>query len=238
MAGRTRTKATTAWKKLDTAWHQAFELAWQGYRLGAVPAGAVVVSESGTVMSRARDHEYDDDVVDGRGVARSRLAHAELNALVRLDPYDRHEGAVLYTTVEPCALCVGAAVAATVGAVAYASADPYAGAAGQVPDTVQTARLPLRFEGPLPGPLGLLGSVMRLELYLRLNPEAYLVRAHKQLAPHVLSAAQQLHDDDLLPSLVRKHKSVPDLVSAAWPVLEAAAKAAPGAGRRPSHRTA
>jgi len=236
-AARGRSKSGAAWRALDPGWHQAFELAWQGYRVGAVPVGAVVMSSSGAVMSRARDHEYDDDVTGGQGVSRSRLAHAELNALVRLDPYERHEGAVLYTTIEPCALCVGAAVVATVGTVAFASPDPYGGAAGQVPETVQSARLAVAFKGPLPGPVGVLGAVLRLELYLRVNPDAYLVRAHRQLAPDLLAAAEQLYDDDVLPSLVRQHKSMPDVVSATWPVLEATAARLQGDGSS-SHRTA
>jgi tRNA(adenine34) deaminase len=73
---------------------------------GEYPIGAVVVID-GAVVSRGRSRNR---------AARSPLAHAELEALqvggeALLEHHDR---AVLFTTVEPCPLCLGAAVMADV----------------------------------------------------------------------------------------------------------------------------
>jgi len=60
------------------------------------------------------------------------FAHAELNALlgakVRLGR--RPEGAVLYSTLEPCAMCLGAVIFAGIDTVVYGASDPKGGAVG------------------------------------------------------------------------------------------------------------
>jgi tRNA(adenine34) deaminase len=82
---------------------------------GEIPIGAVVVID-GEVISRGRASHQ---------AWRSQLRHAELNAL--LDGGDRlwldYRRAVLFTTVEPCPLCLGAAVMADVPHIIYALED-------------------------------------------------------------------------------------------------------------------
>jgi tRNA(adenine34) deaminase len=83
---------------------------------GEYPIGAVVVIE-GKVVSRGRSRQRD---------LRSQLAHAELEALQQGgEPlWERHDEAVLFTTVEPCPLCLGAAVMADVPHIVFAHSDP------------------------------------------------------------------------------------------------------------------
>jgi tRNA(adenine34) deaminase len=73
-------------------------------RAGELPIGAVVVIDNG-VVSRGRSRQNE---------RRSQLAHAELEELMSGgEPvFTRYEEAVLFTTVEPCPLCLGAAVMA------------------------------------------------------------------------------------------------------------------------------
>lgn len=83
---------------------------------GERPIGAVVV--------------YDGKIV-GRGHARhkarhSEIAHAELNAMLAAEKivYDHiHDGVVLYTTVEPCVMCLGAVVMSDIDHIVFALAD-------------------------------------------------------------------------------------------------------------------
>jgi tRNA(Arg) A34 adenosine deaminase TadA len=208
-------EAAGAWEQLDAPWRHAFQLAWEAYRTGTVPIGAVVIGGDGKVLGRDRDHVY-DTTPHAAPIQGNRLAHAELNALTKLDAYERYEDAVLYTTVEPCALCVGAAITTTVGTIRYASLDPYGGAAGQVPVNEQTDRLPMRFEGPLPGVPGLLGAVLRLELYLRTNPDAHLVQSHRRRFPEALAIAEDLRAIDVLAELSRAGASFNDVLPHLW----------------------
>jgi tRNA(adenine34) deaminase len=83
---------------------------------GEYPIGAVVAID-GEVVSRGRSRQRE---------LRSQLAHAELDALQNGgEPlWTRHDEAILFTTVEPCPLCLGAAVMADVPHIVYAHPDP------------------------------------------------------------------------------------------------------------------
>jgi tRNA(adenine34) deaminase len=85
-------------------------------RAGERPIGAALVV-AGELVSRGRSRQNE---------LRSQLAHAELEALQRGgDPlWERYSEAVLFTTVEPCPLCLGAVVMADVPHVLYALHDP------------------------------------------------------------------------------------------------------------------
>ncbi len=92
---------------------------------GEVPVGAVLV-EGGRVVAadRNRIRELKDPT-----------AHAEvltLRAAARRLQKERLGGTILYSTVEPCSMCAGAAVLARVDAVVYGTADPKAGAGGSL----------------------------------------------------------------------------------------------------------
>ena len=83
---------------------------------GEYPIGAVVVID-GAVISRGRSRQRE---------RRSQLAHAELEALQNGgEPlWARHDEAMLFTTVEPCPLCLGASVMADVPHIVFAHPDP------------------------------------------------------------------------------------------------------------------
>src|SRR5262245_37671602 len=100
---------------------EALEEARRGGLAGEVPIGAVVVLD-GTIVGRGHNEP----------IARSDpTAHAEIVALreaARAIGNYRLVGATLYATVEPCAMCCGAALQARVARVVYGAPDPKAGA--------------------------------------------------------------------------------------------------------------
>jgi tRNA(adenine34) deaminase len=101
---------------------------------GEVPIGAVVVRE-GTLLAAAGNAPIAD--VDPTG-------HAEVRALraaARTVGNYRLPGTVLYVSVEPCVMCLGAALHARVATVVFGCDDPKAGAAGSLFDLTQDARL-------------------------------------------------------------------------------------------------
>ena len=215
---RRKTAAEDAWDDLSLPWRSAFALAWEAYRVRTAPVGAVLVDAAGRIVARGRNHVFGDtgQVLDGI------LAHAEVVTLARLSPLDRHEDLTLYTTVEPCLLCLGAATAATIGAVRYAGAEPYAGAAGfPLADTPHSRRRPLAVEGPLPGPFGALASAMHLELYLRLNPTGRLADTYRERSPEIAGLAEALLATDTLRKASTGRVGFSDLVAEIWPLLPA-----------------
>jgi tRNA(adenine34) deaminase len=107
---------------------------------GDVPVGAVVVSEAGVVL--ARDHNRREERADS-------TAHAELLALreaTRGLPGWRLEGATVYVTLEPCAMCAGAMVNARIARLVFGALDPKAGAVVSLFQIGSDPRLNHRFE--------------------------------------------------------------------------------------------
>jgi len=99
-----------------------------------VPIGAVVV-RNGEVLAMAHNE---------RELRQDPTAHAEVLALREAAHASggwRVLDAVIYVTLEPCAMCAGAIVLARVPRVVYGASDPKAGACGSVLDVTGEARL-------------------------------------------------------------------------------------------------
>ncbi len=119
--------------------HRALELAQRAALDAEVPVGALLVRG--------------DDVI-GEGwnrpiMSQDPTAHAEVVALraaaQRLRNY-RLERTTLYVTLEPCAMCMGAALNARVSRVVFGAWDPKAGACGSVIDLPREPKLTHRVD--------------------------------------------------------------------------------------------
>jgi tRNA(adenine34) deaminase len=114
-----------------------------------VPVGAVLLDRQGRVTGRGRNRrEADGDPT----------AHAEVVALrdaARALGGWRLDGCTLVVTLEPCAMCAGAVLAARVSRLVYAAPDARAGAAGSRWDLLHDSRL-----GP---PVEVIGGVLAAE---------------------------------------------------------------------------
>lgn len=111
----------------------------EGARADEVPVGAVVVADGRIV---GRGHNAPISMNDP-------TAHAEIIALRQaasaLGSY-RLPGAIIYVTLEPCVMCVGAIVHARIAAIKYGACDDKAGALGSVYDIGRDGRLNHRVE--------------------------------------------------------------------------------------------
>jgi tRNA(adenine34) deaminase len=101
---------------------------------GEVPVGAAVVQDDRLIAAAA----------NAPIAACDPTAHAEVLALRRaareIGNY-RLTGCDLYVTVEPCAMCVGAALQARIRALVFGCFDPKAGAAGSLYNLADDPRL-------------------------------------------------------------------------------------------------
>lgn len=127
---------------------QALREAEAAASIGEVPVGAVVVHQERAI---ARAHNLTWTATDPS-------AHAEMlavrKAAAALSDW-RLEGATLYVTLEPCAMCAGAIVLARVSQVVFGAYDPKAGMCGSLHNLVQDPRLNHR--------VSLLGGVLAAE---------------------------------------------------------------------------
>jgi len=179
----------TGWDELGPHWQPCFELAWRAYGSGTTPVGAVLVDGAGHEVARGVNARFAP--AGSSLLAGSHVAHAEVIALAALDARGSFSDHVLYTTLEPCLLCVGAAIMSTVGEVRFAGSDPYAGATTVLDgsnahiDLTQT-----RFAGPLAGPAGVFAAGLLVEFCARRAGEGPVTAAYRETAPAILAAGE------------------------------------------------
>lgn len=185
----------TAWEQLEPPWREAFTLAWEAYGAGTIPVGAVITRD-GEIIARGRNRLFDLTPPPGGEVGGSRVAHAELNALAHLGIEERYRDAILWTTLEPCPMCIGATWLATVGSVRYAGDDVYAGASRLIEaqlERIDRARSdPLIVEGPLDGPFGVLGELLHVEWFVATRPKHRVTEAFRAQRPDLVALAERV----------------------------------------------
>ncbi|MEO8432856.1 MAG: tRNA adenosine(34) deaminase TadA [Acidobacteriota bacterium] len=113
---------------------EALAFARIAYAEQEVPVGAVVVA-GGRIVGRGRNR---------REALADPTHHAEIEALREAGQAAatwRLDGATLFATLEPCAMCAGAAVNARIARVVFGCADPKAGYCGTLGNIPQDPRL-------------------------------------------------------------------------------------------------
>jgi tRNA(adenine34) deaminase len=95
-----------------------------------VPVGAVIVHE-GQIIARA--HNQIKTLKDP-------TAHAEMIAITQAASHlqnERLNECILYATIEPCSMCVGAAMLARFKSIVFGANDPKTGACGSAIDLIK-----------------------------------------------------------------------------------------------------
>jgi tRNA(adenine34) deaminase len=119
---------------------EALESAKLALEHGDVPVAALVLDASGATIGSGRNE---------RELRQDPTAHAEILALqaaAKATGSWHLENTTLVVTLEPCAMCAGAILAARVPVVVFGAWDEKAGAAGSVYDLLRDRRLPHRVE--------------------------------------------------------------------------------------------
>ena len=105
----------------------ALQQAYKAYDDDEVPVGAVIVHK-GEIIGRA--HNQIKTLKDP-------TAHAEMIAITQAAAHLQNErltGCDLYVTIEPCAMCVGAAILARINTIIYGANESKTGACGSATD--------------------------------------------------------------------------------------------------------
>jgi len=161
---------------------------------GTIPVGAVVTDSDGTILARGRNRMYDAGAPTGQ-IYGSRVAHAEVNALVQLGTDRRYLDCTLWTTLEPCAQCVSAAWLSTIGRVRFAASDVYAGASKLIERQIEAAdsarRFPMTVEGPEAGSLALLAELLPVSHFLD-SDQQHVTETYRERRPEIVKLAERL----------------------------------------------
>jgi tRNA(adenine34) deaminase len=99
-----------------------------------VPIGAVVTRDSRVLAAAGNERELASDPTAHAEILALRAGASELGTW-------HLEGCTLFVTLEPCAMCAGAAVLSRLDRVVFGAADPKAGFGGSLGNLLQDPRL-------------------------------------------------------------------------------------------------
>jgi tRNA(adenine34) deaminase len=119
---------------------QALSEAEKGSSMGEVPVGAVLASPEGQIVAKA----YNQPIALG-----DPTAHAEILAIRKAGLFFRNyrlNNVTLVVTLEPCLMCMGAAIHARIARLVFGTVDPKAGAAVSLYNLSEDKRLNHRIE--------------------------------------------------------------------------------------------
>jgi hypothetical protein len=119
-----------------------------------------------------------------------------VDALVALTSARTYERFTLYTALEPCHLCLSAAISVRIGSLRYAAADPYGGAVGRLLPSRDHEAHPLKIDGPMSGAPGRLPELLFVAHFLWRVPGGSVTSFYRSFKPDLVAAAQTLPTPD------------------------------------------
>jgi tRNA(adenine34) deaminase len=192
----------------------AFTEAWRSFASGSAGVGAAVTDAEGAVVSSGRSRVFDEP--DGSSpLAGTRMAHAEMNALVGL-PRSAREGHTLYTTFEPCVMCAATIRIYRIPRVVYAADDPVWDGMHDLFGQLEPIARGLPERERLGGPWGAFAHVLHLTRLAEWGPEL-VIDAHGRLAPEHLELARRIGSSGELHELAASGAGVVRAAKALWP---------------------
>jgi tRNA(adenine34) deaminase len=137
------------WKEVPYIWQECFKEAWVSFQEGSRPVGAIVINDEGEIVARGKSSTFNE--ISNSVISNNELAHAEVNALLKLDNRIHRKVAsyVLYSTLEPCPLCFGAFYMSGIRNLEYAAKDKYGGSTNLRNTTPYLSRKPIKINGPV-----------------------------------------------------------------------------------------
>ncbi|MBU2611982.1 MAG: nucleoside deaminase [Chloroflexi bacterium] len=188
------------WHSLTPPWQACLELAWEAYCDGTVAIGALITNADGDILARGRNRIHGSSNGDGY-IRHNPLAHAEINALLTLD-YQAHNPhtCILYTTTEPCPMCMGMFYMSGIRTLHYACRDPFAGSVNMLGTTPYLSRKPIKAFGP-PDPVleaAILGMHVEVNLFENSPYTGSLHEAWRSVIPGGVALGEKLHQTGAL----------------------------------------
>ena len=201
---------TVTWDRVAEPWRICFEQAWEARIAGSPPIGAVLANADGRVIARGRNR-----IAEARALAPlsgSRLGHAEIETLLAYaGQTDPPAQCTLYTSMEPCPMCLGAIRIHRLGRVRFAARDPVAGSSRLVYATSFMRFGNLNVSGPENAWLEMLMLGLLAEYGLGHEPGWFeLADAWGPELAAALAFGRRLHDDDSVNQLAGSGTSAQD----------------------------
>lgn len=188
---------------LSYEWKIAFEEAWTAFKNGSTPIGAALFDKDGNLIAQNRNRANEE------GTLNKRTSHAEANILNNIDTsvYDLHE-MTLFSTMEPCPMCMGTCVMAGIRKLRFAARDPYCGFT-YLKDSepyFKTKNLDYTFMNDEMELVQLVIQSYRELRYMEQGASDKVYKTFYELVPRVNEIAEKLYAEKLLDGFVRENK--------------------------------
>lgn len=176
-------------------WQACVEEAWASYCAGSLPIGAVITGAGGQIVAKGRNCLFEQKAESP--YLNGRLAHAEMNAIRAFElTGEIPTESKVYTTLEPCPMCLGAIRVNRFKAIHFAAHDAFGGSIGLL-----EANAFMRKEAPqIVGPSNTIFEALLLALYAETSLRLKLSRAMDQLplraqsCPIGIELGRKLHE--------------------------------------------
>lgn len=111
--------------ELEKQWQEVFLLGWQSFCEDNLPIGAIITDENGNTISAGRNH-----YITSKRFPNCKVDHAETECIQQLDieKYPDLKSYTMYTSMEPCPMCIGTIIMSNLKLVHAAAHDAWAGA--------------------------------------------------------------------------------------------------------------
>jgi tRNA(adenine34) deaminase len=201
------------WASIEPIWQDVLAEAWAAYAAGSHPIGALFTTPDGEIVARGRNRTRDD--LAAGYLHGSRLAHAEMNAILALPSGLDRTTVTLWATTEPCPMCIGAIAIAKIRRVRFACRDPYAGSADLAAANWFMRSRGVEVRGPERHDVEAVLTVMEVEFALRAGwaHDLYL-KTMRTVLPEPVDAAVGAHATGWLWRLATSGASVGEAVDA------------------------
>ncbi len=206
---------------LSPYWIACLEEAWTAYRHGSVPVGAVWVDAVGEIRFRGRNR-INEIAAPPPLIANTRLAHAEMNVLVQVQPDQFAEmgTGILYTSLEPCPLCIGAIAMSGLKSLQFGARDRMAGASQLLSSFPYMQEKGIVATGPVPDVQTISLVLMTVRLANNITPrsEAF-IQAFAKDDPHAVALGRTWAQTGYLERASQQHWSIHQVIGAISNVL-------------------
>jgi tRNA(adenine34) deaminase len=205
---------------LSKPWQVCVDLAWESYCASSLPIAAVITDEAGTIVATGRNRIFEIEKIEPY-ISNTSLAHAEINAILALDRSIKLKDCTLYTTTEPCPLCMGALRMAGFVKAVYACRDPWAGCSSMIESVpyLKNRNMCVEFLGDKDFE-NLLAALL-LEAHGERNLRNEFYEVWLTTIPEGSKAARYLFDGRVLKTLSREKVTAKEMLENIYQYLEA-----------------
>lgn len=206
------------WNELEKEWQRVLELCWDAFCEGNLPIAAVIADHEGNILSTGKNNSH----ISNRFL-NAKIDHAETECVQMLDveKYPSVRDYILYTSMEPCPMCMGTIVMGNIRRVCIAARDPWAGATDlcSKSDYIASKHMNIRFmdEG-----YGMVSMTLLAYAELRSGRgDGPVLKKFETDYPEAVAAARLLYKDGILDRYAGDQRSIEEVFDHINYVLDA-----------------